>query len=585
MNVLTVTTLNGATTAPITDYKDDEMYEEVLGDFTLSFASFLTPENVGHALLTEESIVEYSGHKFRVKQVTTTHHTKRVNAVHTYFDNADKRKYDIYGGTHTLNEFMTYVLAGTGWTYENVDVNGSAFIPNFGNDNVVTLIDALCGAFNCEFKINGNNTLTFSKSIGPNKDAVYRFKYNIRALQHDVDTTKLKTVIQGTGANGLTVTYRSPNVSVFGERHAEPFEDDEYFDTTELGKRLAREIIDYPEVTIEVDTIELTEKELGERVWLIYEPLGIEFQTRILAKTTRTPRSLSTVVIGNTLGKSGTKDFAEVNIDIDENKKEYRSKIEQTNDRITLEVEEVGASIAAVSVKADNISLTVNNRITNEMAAINVKADNITLSVSNLNSRMQGAESSISVQAGQIQSKVSQTDYNGNTITSMINQNAYGVQIDASKINLNGYVTISSLNSPGSVTISEGNIVGNSFTVGRGTGSPTLSMYASYGSHRLYSADAAGFRIESNGTLSLQAGPGWTVYSNSKFWAANGLEVSGSGQFNNSLSVAGELNASTMFKGGRNVATTDEVSGSISIAIRNLENDIKAWANGKFVTK
>lgn len=38
--MLTVTTLNGATTVPITHYKDDEMYEEVLGDFTLSFASF-----------------------------------------------------------------------------------------------------------------------------------------------------------------------------------------------------------------------------------------------------------------------------------------------------------------------------------------------------------------------------------------------------------------------------------------------------------------------------------------------------------------------------------------------------------------
>jgi len=585
MNVLTVTTLNGATTAPITHYKDDEIYEEVLGDFTLSFASFFTPENEGHSLLTEESIVEAGGHKFRIKQVTTTRNTKRVTAVHTYFDNADKRKYDVYGGTHTLNEFLTYTLAGTGWSYVNTNVTGSAFIPNFGNDNVVSLVDALCGAFNCEFKINANNTLTFAREIGPNNDAVYRFKSNILTLTHDVDTTKLKTVIKGTGANNLNVTYTSPNASIFGERHAEPFEDDEYFDATELGKRLASEIVDYPEVTIELDTLELTEKELGERVWLIYEPLGIEFQTRILAKTTRTPRTLSTVVIGNTLGKSGTKDFAEVNIDIDENAKQFRSKIEQTNDRITLEVEEVDASIAAINVKADNISLTVNNRITNEMAAINVKADNITLSVSGLNTRMQGAESSISIQAGQISSKVSQTDFNGNTITSMINQTAYGVQIDAGKINLNGYVTISSLNSPGSVTISEGNIVGSSFTVGRGSGNPTLSMYASYGSHRLYSADAAGFRIQSEANLSLQAGSGMTVYSNSKFWASNGLEVSGTGQFNSSLSVAGELNASSMLKGGRNVATTDEVSGSISIAIRQLETDIKAWANGKFVIK
>ena len=532
--MLTVTTINGATTAPITDYKDDEMYEEVLGDFTLSFASFFTPENVGHTILTEESIVEYSGHKFRVKQVTTAHHTKRVTAVHTYFDNADKRKYDIYGGTHTLNEFLTYVLAGTGWTYENVDVTGSAFIPNFGNDNVVTLIDALCGAFNCEFKINANNTLTFTKSIGPNRDTVYRFKSNIRALQHEVDTTKLKTVIHGIGAHGLTYTYRSPNANVFGERHAEPFEDDEYFDATELGKRLAREIVDYPEVTIEVDTIELTEKELGERVWLIYEPLGIEFQTRILAKTTRTPRSLSTVVIGNTLGKSGTKDFAEVNIDIDENKKEYRSKIEQTNDRITLEVEEVGASIAAV----------------------NVRADNITFSVSQLNGRVGNNESQLSIQAGQIQSRVTYSDYNGQTVTSMITQDPYSISLLAQNLNLQGLVTFTNLNTAGAAIIDGGNIYGNLFQVGRGTGS-TLTMSSAYGSHYIQSNDANGFSLQSSGSLSLRTGSGYGVYVPfSPLVPQAGIRVEGGvSQFNTNVTVNATLNASYLQIQGSPVAT------------------------------
>lgn len=539
--MLTVTTLNGATTAPITHYKDDEIYEEVLGDFTLSFASFFTPENEGHSLLTEESIVDYNGHKFRIKQVTTTRNTKRVTAVHTYFDNADKRKYDIYGGTHTFNEFLTYVLAGTGWTFDNVDVTGYAFIPNFGNDNVVALVDALCGAFNCEFKINADNTLTFAKEIGPNNDAVYRFKSNILALTHDVDTTKLKTVIKGTGGNGLNVTYTSPNASIFGERHAEPFEDDQYATSSELGARLAREIVDYPEVTIELDTLELTEKELGERVWLIYEPLGIEFQTRILAKTTRTPKSKGTVVIGNTLGKSGTKDFAEVNIDIDENAKQFRSRIEQTNDRITLEVEEVGESIAA----------------------INVRADNITLSVTGLSGRVGNNESQLSIQAGQIQSRVTYNDYNGQTITSKITQDPYSISLLAQNLNLQGLVTFTNLNTPGAAIIDGGNIYGNLFQVGRGTGS-TLTMTSTAGSHTLISNDASGFAVQSNGSLSLRTGSGYGVYVPfSPLVAQSGFRVEGGiTQFNTSVTVNSTLNASFLQVQGSAVATQSWVAAN-----------------------
>lgn len=541
--MLTVTTLNGATTAPITHYKDDEIYEEVLGDFTLSFASFFTPQNEGHSLLTEESIVAYNGHDFRIKQVTTTRNTKRVTAVHTYFDNADKRKYDIYGGTHTLNEFLSYTLADTGWSFVNADVTGYAFIPNFGNDNIVALVDALCGAFNCEFKINSDNTLTFAKVIGPNNDAVYRFKSNILTLTHDVDTTKLKTVIKGTGANNLNVTYTSPNASIFGERHADPFEDDEYFDATELGKRLASEIIDYPEVTIELDTLELTEKEIGERVWLIYEPLGIEFQTRILAKTTRTPRTLSTVVIGNTLGKSGTKDFAEVNIDIDENARQFRSKIEQTNDRITLEVEEVDASIAA----------------------INVRADNITLSVTQLDGRVGNNESQISIQAGQIQSRVTYTDYNGQTITSKITQDPYSISLLAQNLNLNGLVTFTNLNTPGAAVIDGGNIYGNLFQVGRGTGS-TLTMTSTYGSHTLISNDASGFAVQSNGSLSLRTGSGYGVYVPfSPLVAQSGFRVEGGiSQFNTNVTVNATLNASFLQIQGSSVATQSWVTANFA---------------------
>ena len=50
-------------------------------------------------------------------------------------------------------------------------------------------------------------------------------------------------------------------------------------------------------------------------------------------------------------------------------------------------------------------------------------------------------QSEFSIQASEIASKVSETDFNGNTVVSKINQNATTVAIEASKINLNGAVT------------------------------------------------------------------------------------------------------------------------------------------------
>ena len=61
-----------------------------------------------------------------------------------------------------------------------------------------------------------------------------------------------------------------------------------------------------------------------------------------------------------------------------------------------------------------------------------------------LTERVKSAEASISVQAEQIASKVSTTDYNGNTIASLINQDATTIQINAQKIDLQGTVSFTS---------------------------------------------------------------------------------------------------------------------------------------------
>ena len=98
---------------------------------------------------------------------------------------------------------------------------------------------------------------------------------------------------------------------------------------------------------------------------------------------------------------------------------------------------------------------------TENTAAIQVKADEILSTVSETYTTQETTESMqsvISQQAEQIESKVSQTDYNGNTIASLINQSADSVKIQANHIVLSGDVVLKSNLIDGTTQISGNNI-------------------------------------------------------------------------------------------------------------------------------
>lgn len=584
--MVSVTNIAGQTEA-LNGVQGFKMVEDTNGKFEIAFTALPIPNNPGYKLIEEEAIIEVDDNEFRVKQLNEVRNRKDVTGISIFYDLKGSRQDTIYGGTKTLDEFVTFSLQGTGWTFIS-EISESRLIANFGEDNVVKLIETICAAFECEFKILPGKKLLFAKQIGVDSDDPYRYGYNVRAVSKKIDTTKLRTRITGYGLDGLVVTYTSDNHTKFGILVEEPVRSDEFSTAESMTEHLRRTLIDYPEVSFEMDTIELVSKGLGDRVWFIYDPMGIEFQTRVLTKTSgmRNNKTYTkSVVLGNTIPRKLSDILVSQNVQIDQNRKETRSRFTQLNDRFTMEVEEIDKSIAS----------------------FNIKADSITLDVSNLMGRVAGAEANLTVQAGEISARVKETDFNGNAIVSKINLTAGAASIESGKINLVGFVTISSLNTPGAVTISEGNIVGSSFTVGRGTGNPNLSMYATQGSHRITSADAAGFRIESQANLSLQAGNGLTIYARSKLWAENALQVTGLTQVQelratgiihawgglqiNYQPVATEvwvanmnyLNYSTMtnYIAGLNLTTVAWVNS----ALATKESQIVAWANGKFALK
>lgn len=474
--MLYVTNLVGDT-EPLNHTQRVEINEEVNGAFTLALTSFFHENNPGHELIEEETIITVEDFDFRVKQLKEYSGRKEVVAMSTFFDLLLERQDGIYGGTRTFNEFASFVFAGTGWAFETVGSLGSALIPNFGEDNVIKLNNTLCDAFECDFKIKPGNVVLFGKQVGGDNDFQFRYKHNIKALSKSADTTNLRTAIKGKGFQGLEVTYIADSAEKYGVRWAELVENEDIMTAEEFDPILKQELRSQQvDVSYELDNIELLDREIGESIWLIHEPMGIELQTHIMKKfSTYRDGALQTVsvVVGNSVPRTLQDITMSQKVEIDENEKKTRSRFEQTNDRITLAVEEYTNGLinayAKIEVTAKEIrsevaelGVELEEGIANNSSLISQNANSISSVVSqkipNLEGRVATTESSITQQAGQIASKVSQTDYNGNTIASLINQTPTDIKIKAANIELTGAVSVLSDISGKLGNITAGNI-------------------------------------------------------------------------------------------------------------------------------
>ncbi|KMY28302.1 hypothetical protein ACZ11_24045 [Lysinibacillus xylanilyticus] len=599
---------NGTQVEPIleTNY---EKIEELNGALRISFSSFLHEKNPGHPLLDFETIIEdEDGHEYVVKDFGGDTISKKATAVHIYFSLADEFKYDIYGGTRTFDDFMSLVLAGTGWTFINEDVDGHQLLQNFGEANPIVLIDQLCAAFNCERQILPGKVLRFTKKIGADNDMQFRYRHNIETLSYSVNTANLKTQIRGYGAEGIDITYTSPLADSprIGIRVADPIHDEKIESAEEMTTRLASELPPAPETNIKVK-VTTVDGNIGDMVWLIHEDLALEYQTRILSKKTKRDYSNSEVEVGNTQAKSIVDALLNQHATINANDKRYRSKFEQTNDRIDLEVEEIDASIAAIHIRADSITqsvtdlnnnlssritqtateirsevtaqvTTINNNIQtvrNDVSAVTQTASQIQSTVtsqqtqiSGLGTRVSTAESSITQQADQIKSKVSVEDFTGNTVVSQINQTATTISIQASKINLIGAVTFLS------------DITGRLGTITAGT----INGVDIYGANINIQQDASiGSTLYLQGTTNrgIVFHGNNTIYANGTYMELSAPYVRLNGNYN-------ELNGSNTIYGQLNVPQATGLSGlvranSSGIGISTSGGNLYVQVNGSTI--
>ncbi|PAE21955.1 hypothetical protein CHH80_03400 [Bacillus sp. 7504-2] len=555
--MLIVTDLQGNTEA-LTNIQNAVVNEEVNGDFSISFTSFLSPENAhAYPLLEEESLIELDGHEFRVKKIVEVNKRKQVeSALHIFFDLIEHQIYGYMGGTKSADDIFNFILAGSGWTFENVDVTNYVVLSNFGEDNAVKLIRDACNALDCEIKIMPGKHLKLYKRIGTDTDNQFRFRHNVKTLKKSVDTSNLRTVIKGFGSEGLEVTYPSPMVAIYGERHAEPVRDDRYSIPESLLDRLKQELNDVPEISIEIEVTQLDfEANLGDNIWTIYEPLGMDIKTRIAARkwfpfSKRAP----TVTIENRK-KTFSDVLTQQRVEIDQNKRETRSRFEQTNERITIEVERVNESIATLELEADNIKLSV-EAMEESVAAVNIRADNIVFSVNQLGNRVGNAESQLSIQAGQISTKVER-----NGVISAIVQSPETIKFQASRIELTGITNVA-----------------DTLTIGSG--------YGSLASIRFNGLDS--WIMTSGGGLQVNTGGNFDVYANRMTFTTTIVDLStarsiiwgGNAPTNVAwANQAGSLSGYTASRFAKNALSHQDISFEITST-----GGLRATVNGRTAT-
>jgi len=122
---------------------------------------------------------------------------------------------------------------------------------------------------------------------------------------------------------------------------------------------------------------------LDDGIWTIYEPLGIEYLSYITSITSYPFTNKSPVVTISNVKKTITDILTRTKIEIDENKKETRSRFEQTNEQITLAVERIGEAESKIEIQADQITLTVKKG--EIISSINQSAEAVTIEASKIN--------------------------------------------------------------------------------------------------------------------------------------------------------------------------------------------------------
>nr|WP_242954802.1 phage tail spike protein [Clostridium massiliodielmoense] len=309
--------------------------------------------------------------------------------------------------------------------------------------------------------LRDNFNISILNFIGTDKGVTISYGKNLLGLEEDLDNSEVVTRIMPTGLteNDSVIMLEekyidSPNLDKyphpkirhmhFGDIKVEPEKNITLADVKRRLREKVQELyriqhIDIPKTNYKVDFVELSKTEeyknysclesvnLGDIVTVKHLKMGINIRQKVIKyKWDSLLEKYLEIELGS-FKESLEDDFTDLSNSIDEvkeslenTKKQFTSKIDQQDDRITLTVEEINKTNTKIEQTANSITLEVSNTRNNLNSKITQNADNI----------------SLVVDGGEI---------NGNALVSAINMSDKKIGMRALNIDLDGYVTFRNL--------------------------------------------------------------------------------------------------------------------------------------------
>src|SRR5690625_29550 len=232
--------------------------------------------------------------------------TVEIKAVPLFFDTFDtERIYDEYNEHMTAMRCFTLIFEDSGFNFVLVDSFDAIDWQGLGGGETrLEMFKRALNRYGAEFRISGN-TIYLHKQVGRDTQFQYRHRLNASNIVQENDATAMWTYAKGYGdyeegdeeggggwenAN-LIREYTSPlaNIPQIGIRHAPPIKDGRISDKATMDKALKELVDESLKISVTADIHDLrrqgyplAQPELGDRVFLIDERIGLDEEVRVV---------------------------------------------------------------------------------------------------------------------------------------------------------------------------------------------------------------------------------------------------------------------------------------------------------------
>jgi hypothetical protein len=290
---------NGIDEEILVDFNADDFAEEWQKNSTWSvnFSVTKTKRNAyAFDMMQQESMICLDGQWFVIKQLEPTASgkvlSKSITANHIYFTCQDHRQYNQKSQTWSIEDALHWTFDGNtlGFTWEVVGHFEKVQMDNFGDANALSMVETIISSFNAVLDADNKHLIFYDPdSWGQITNNQFRYLYNTDTVNCQIDTTELKTVIRGYGKQNDDgtyvfpyVTYKSPYVTQWGERHADPIRDDRFTKAESMLAYLKTQLQDTPAVTLSITVKCKEEINKGDHWLLIYEPMNFDTDVEVI---------------------------------------------------------------------------------------------------------------------------------------------------------------------------------------------------------------------------------------------------------------------------------------------------------------